>query len=157
TAIHEVRAQFPNAPPLRVNQISAKDGGWLRPHKSHQNGRDVDLAFYYPSAEPVRAREREKYIDVAKTWALLKALVTHGRVQKVLYDYALKSGEDKAWLDSLFNGPTPLVQHARRHRDHMHVRLFSPRAQELGRRVAPLLALRPEQNVRMHRVKRGDT
>ncbi|HVE87196.1 MAG TPA: penicillin-insensitive murein endopeptidase, partial [Myxococcales bacterium] len=166
TAVREVRAQFPNAPPLRVNQISAREGGWLRPHKSHQNGRDVDLAFYYPSAEPVRAREREKYIDKLKTWALLKALVTRTdvqmvlldkRVQKVLYDAALKSGEDKGWLDSLFNGPDPLVKHARRHRDHLHVRFFSPRAQELGRRVAPLLAMRPEQNVRMHRVKRGDT
>jgi murein endopeptidase len=166
TAVKQVRAQYPDAPPLRVNQISAREGGWLRPHKSHQNGRDVDLAFYYPTAEPVRAREREKYIDKQKTWALLKALVTTAdvqmvlldrRVQKVLYDQALKSGEDKGWLDSLFNGPTPLVQHARRHRDHLHVRFFAPRAQELGRRVAPLLAMRPEQNVRMHRVKRGDT
>ncbi|HYV48520.1 MAG TPA: penicillin-insensitive murein endopeptidase [Myxococcaceae bacterium] len=166
TAVKVVREQFPDAPPLRVNQISAREGGWLRPHKSHQNGRDVDLAFYYPSAEPVRARERERYIDKQKTWALLKALVTRTdvqmvlldkRVQKVLYDAALKSGEDKGWLDSLFNGPTPLVQHARRHRDHLHVRFFAPRAQELGRRVAPLLAMRPEQNVRMHRVRRGDT
>ncbi|HVE84495.1 MAG TPA: LysM peptidoglycan-binding domain-containing protein, partial [Myxococcales bacterium] len=100
------------------------------------------------------------------TWALLKALVTQTdvqmvlldrRVQKVLYDFALRSGEDKGWLDSLFNGSEPLVKHARRHRDHLHVRFFNPRAQELGRRVAPLLAMRPEQNVRMHRVKRGDT
>lgn len=165
-AIREVKAQFPSAPPLRVNQISAPEGGWLRPHKSHQNGRDVDLAFYYPSAEPVRAREREKYIDVAMTWALLKALVVRTdvqmvlldrRVQRVLYDHAVKSGEDEAWLDSLFSGPDRLVMHARRHRDHLHVRFYSPRAQELGRRVAPLLAMRPEQNVRMHRVRRGDT
>jgi murein endopeptidase len=166
TAVKEVRAHFPDAPPLRVNQISAREGGWLRPHKSHQNGRDVDLAFYYPSAEPVRAREREKYIDKQKTWALLKALVTRTdvqmvlldrRVQRVVYEAALKAGEDKGWLDSVFFGPEPLVKHARRHRDHLHVRFFAPRAQELGRRVAPLLAMRPEQNVRMHRVRRGDT
>ncbi|HEY8206969.1 MAG TPA: penicillin-insensitive murein endopeptidase [Myxococcaceae bacterium] len=165
-AVKQVRAQYPEAPPLRVNQISAREGGWLRPHKSHQNGRDVDLAFYYPSPEPVRVRAREKYIDVQKTWALLKALVTltdvqmvllDRRVQKVLYDAGLKSGEDKGWLDSLFNGPDALVKHARRHRDHLHVRFFTPRAQELGRRVAPLLAMRPEQNVLFHRVRRGDT
>ena len=141
TAIREVRTQFPNAPPLRVNQISAREGGWLRPHKSHQNGRDVDLAFYYPTAEPVRVRAREKYIDAALTWALVKAMVTRTdvqmvlldrRVQKVLYDHALQVGEDRAWLDWVFNGPAPLVQHARRHRDHLHVRFFSPRAQEAG-------------------------
>ncbi len=166
-AIKQVKAQFPNAPPLRVNQISAREGGYLRPHKSHQNGRDVDLAFYYPTADPIRARNREKYIDVAKNWALLKALVTmtdvqfvlvDKRVQKVLYDHALKIGEDKAWLDSVFKaGRASAVMHARRHRDHFHVRFYNARAQELGRRVAPLLAERPEQNVAMHRVRSGDT
>ncbi len=166
-AIRQVRAQYPDAPPLRVNAISAPEGGYLRPHKSHQNGRDVDLGFYYPTAEPVRVREREKHIDVPKTWALLKALVTQTdvqmvlldrRVQKVLYEHALKSGEDKAWLDSVFRaGKSSIVQHARRHRDHFHVRFYNPRAQELGRRLAPLLALRPEQNIAMYRVRKGDT
>ena len=63
-AIHAVRAQYPNVPPLRVNRLSTKDGGYLRPHKSHQNGRDVDLGFYYPTAEPMRERERER----TSTW-----------------------------------------------------------------------------------------
>ncbi|NOK10293.1 LysM peptidoglycan-binding domain-containing protein [Corallococcus exercitus] len=166
-AIHAVRAQYPNAPTLRVNRLSTKDGGYLRPHKSHQNGRDVDLGFYYPTAEPVRERERERYIDVAMNWALVRSLVVNTdvqmilvdkRVQKVLYDYALSIGEDKAWLDSLFNaGFNSLIKHARRHRDHFHVRFFNGRAQELGRRVAPLLALQPDQNLMMYKVRNGDT
>lgn len=166
-AIHAVRAQYPNVPPLRVNRLSTKDGGYLRPHKSHQNGRDVDLGFYYPTAEPVRERERERYIDVAMNWALVRSLVVNTdvqlilvdkRVQKVLYDYALSVGEDKAWLDSLFNGGfNSLIKHARRHRDHFHVRFFNGRAQELGRRVAPLLALQPDQNLMMYKVRNGDT
>lgn len=166
-AIRRVREQFPDTPPLRVNQLSAKNGGWLRPHKSHQSGRDVDLAFYYPTAEPVRVRERERVIDVPRTWALVKALVTETdvqlilvdrRVQKVLHEHALRSGEDAAWLDSIFHGgKDALIKHARRHRDHLHVRFYNARAQELGRRVAPLLAQRPEHNVRVHRVRNGDT
>jgi murein endopeptidase/phage tail protein X len=165
TAIRAVKAEFPEAPPLRVNQLSGPEGGWLRPHRSHQNGRDVDLAFYYPTVEVVRARERERYIDVEKNWALVKALVTltdvqlilvDRRVQKVLYDHALAAGEDRTWLSSLF-GPTAIIRHARRHRDHFHVRFYNGRAQELGRRVAPLLAHRPEQNVAFHRVRSGDT
>src|SRR5690606_24682400 len=111
-------------------------------------GRDVDLAFYYPTVEPIRVRAREKVIDVAKNWALVKALVTRTDVQlilvdqriiNVLYAFALKQGEDKAWLDSIFrSGKDAIVKHARRHRDHFHVRFFNPRAQELGRRVQPI-------------------
>ena len=166
-AIREVRAKFPNAPPLRVNGISNKDGGYLRPHKSHQNGRDVDVGFYYPTVDPIRERERERYINVPLNWAFLRALVTKTdvqlvlvdrRVRKVIYDYALAAGEDKAWLDSLFNdGPTGIIRHARRHRDHFHIRFHNPRAQELGRRVQPLLALQPEHNVMTHRIRNGDT
>jgi LysM repeat protein len=67
-------------------------------------------------------------------------------------------GEDKAWLDSLFHaGADSIIKHARRHRDHFHVRFFNGRAQELGRRIAPLLALQPEHNVLTHRVRSGDT
>ena len=167
TAIREVRAQYPKAPPLRVNQLSSRDGGYLRPHKSHQNGRDVDLGFYYPTVDPIRARERERYIDLELNWALIKALALHTdvqmilvdkRVQKVIYDHALSKGESKEWLDSLFNaGAKSLVKHAKRHRDHFHVRFFNPRAQELGRRVAPLLALQPDKNIVMHRVRSGNT
>lgn len=167
SAIRQVKAWHPDAPPLRVNQISAREGGYLRPHKTHQNGRDVDLGFYYPGGETVRVREREKVIDVALNWALVKALVMHGdvqfilvdqRVQKVLFEYAKKVGEDPVWLDSLFHaGMGSILQHARRHRDHFHVRYFNARAQELGVRVAPLLAERPEENIAMHRVKKGDT
>lgn len=165
--IRELRARYPDAPLLRVNQISARDGGYIRPHKSHQNGRDVDLGFFYPNGNVVRARAREKYIDPVMNWALIRALVTHAdvqiilvdrRVQKVLYDHALKIGEDKAWLDSLFHGgEQSIIKHARGHRDHFHVRFFNPRAQELGRRIAPLLALQPEHNIAMHRVRSGDT
>jgi LysM repeat protein/murein endopeptidase len=166
-AIRAVREQHPNAPPLRVNQISQKEGGYSRPHKSHQNGRDVDLGFYYPTVNPIRVRERERVINVALNWALVKALVTHGdvqfilvdkRVQAVLYKHALSIGEDKAWLDSLFHaGKDSILKHARRHRDHFHVRFYNARAQELGRRIAPLLAQRPEHNIATHRVRSGDT
>ncbi len=164
-----VRAQFPGAPALRINHIGRRDGGHLRPHRSHQSGRDVDLGFYYPNGEdPGRlSKKRELAMDLATNWALLKALVTHGdvqfifvdqRIQARLYDFALKQGEDQAWLDRLFRaGPASLVRHARRHRDHFHVRFYAGRSQELGRRIQPLLAKQPEQNLVIHRVKKGDT
>jgi len=166
TAVTEVARQFPGATPLRINGLSSRDGGRLRPHKSHQNGRDVDLGFYYPG-ETVRARARERVIDPAKNWALIKAIVTltdvqmilvDKRIQRVLYEYAQEQGEDQAWLDSVFKGSGAIVKHARRHRDHFHVRFFNPRAQELGRRVAPLLGTQVQYAPpRRHKVRRGET
>ena len=131
-AIRDVRVRFPNAPPLRVNGMSHKEGGYMRPHKSHQNGRDVDVGFYYPTVDPIRTRAREHVIDVGLNWALIRSVLVKTdvqivlvdrRVRKVIYDYALRAGEDKAWLDSIFNdGPTGVVRHARGHRDHFHIR-----------------------------------
>ncbi len=164
--IQAMKARYPDIPRLRVNEISAREGGYLKPHHTHQNGRDVDLAFYYPTDDPIRVRERERVIDVEKNWWLVKTLITEcdvqfilvdRRVQKVLYKYALSHGEDKAWLDSLFFGRNAALMHARKHRDHFHVRFFNPRAQELGRRIAPLLAARPEQNFAMHQIQKGES
>ncbi len=162
-----VQARFPGSSPLRINHISQKDGGYVRPHKSHQSGRDVDLGFFYDAdAGPTNIRDRRPVMDAALNWALLRELVTRADVQVVLvdrrigtflHDYALSIGEDPAWLRSLFVGPQPLIQHARRHRDHFHVRFFSPRSQELGRRVQPLLAKRQDTNMMIYRVRSGDT
>ncbi len=164
-----VREQLPSSPPLRVNHIGKKEGGYLRPHHSHQSGRDVDIGFYYREGfDPGSLKvAREKAMDLPANWAFIKAIATQTdtqlilldyRVQKVLYDYALGIGEDRAWLDSLFHaGADSLLQHARHHRDHFHVRFFSARSQELGWRIQPLLAKRADENIVVHRVQKGDT
>lgn len=166
TAVHE---QYPYSEPLRINHIGKKEGGYLRPHQSHQSGRDVDVGFFYrnPASLTRPVKSREQLIDPAQNFALLKALVMQTdvqlvlvdrRVQQVLYEWALAQGENRAWLDSLFRaGLSALVQHAPGHRDHFHVRFFSPRSQELGRRLQPLLTKEPARNVVIHRVQSGDT
>ena len=167
-AFRGVHAQFPSSAPARLSHIGAQEGGYLRPHRSHQSGRDADVGFFYKSdAWPRRGARRDKLIDPARNWALIRALITltdvqvilvDRSIQKVLRDYALSIGEDRAWLDRVFKpGHTAMVQHARRHRDHFHVRFFAPRSQELGRRIQPLLAMRPEQNLAVHKVRPGQT
>lgn len=166
-AARQVREWYPEGAPVRVGQVSGPEGGYLPPHISHQNGRDIDIGLFYPGPEPYRIKEREKVMDVAMNWAFAKAILMHGdvqfilldkRVQKVMYDYALAHGENKQWLDSLFHaGNRSMFYHARKHRDHFHVRLFNPRAQELAHRLAPLMPKRPEENVAFYRVVKGDT
>lgn len=182
-AFRAVHDQFPGSAPARLSHIGAREGGFLKPHRSHQAGRDADIGFFYKDdALPGRRSRPEKLIDPARNWALLRALITNADVQmilvdrsiqKVLRDYAIAEGEDRGWVDSLFHGRVTsseegaapasgaivpaLIKHARRHRDHFHVRFYSPRSQELGRRIQPLLAERSEQNLTIHRVKRGQT
>jgi LysM repeat protein len=116
-----------------------------------------------------RGKEKTRVIDIGANWQALKAIATltdvqvvllDRKVQKLLYDYAIAIGENRQFVDSIFKGTKterPLMLHARKHKDHFHVRFFSPRSQELGRRVVPLLAKKPEENLATHVVRAGDT
>ena len=171
TAVETVERRFPGSPRLVIGDISRADGGRLDRHKSHQAGRDADIGFYYRSGEALTlVPARKGVLDLPRTWALLRALVTETdvervfldrQVQRLLYDYARDEGEDRGWLDDLFGrqGPDALVQHERRHLDHMHVRFYNREAQEHGRLAYPALVeagLLPGPMVK-HRVARGET
>ncbi|MGZ6143851.1 MAG: LysM peptidoglycan-binding domain-containing protein [Myxococcales bacterium] len=167
-AFRAVRKQFPASAPARLSHIGAQDGGYLRPHHSHQSGRDADIGFFYKDDRmPSPRARREKLMDPARNWALLKTLITQSDVQVILVDrgiqkvlrtFALANGEDPDFVNRVFSGGRQaMVQHARRHKDHFHVRFYAPRSQELGRRIQPLLAQRPEQNLVLHKVKHGQT
>lgn len=171
TAIEAVAARLPGSPRLVIGDISRADGGRLDRHKSHQAGRDADLSFYFRTGEAWGLKPPGRGdLDLPRTWGLLRALVTETdvervfldrSVQRLLYDYALVQGEEREWLDNLFGrrGEDALVQHERRHLDHMHVRFFNREAQEHGRVAYPLLVqagLLPGPTLK-HRVTRGET
>jgi penicillin-insensitive murein endopeptidase len=136
---------------LYVGDFSARSGGKLRPHKSHQSGRDVDLGYYYSTGEAWYKRATSKNLDRARTWALLETLLTETRVEYVFMDrsiqpllkeYALAQGEDPEWLSRIFEGPSnrdPIIRHRFGHATHMHVRFENPTAELTARRSYPLL------------------
>lgn len=93
-----VNAQYPDSQ-LGVGDLSLRHGGPIRAHRSHQNGRDVDLIYYALDAnsEPFapdnhmatyNARGRstlaqapefakhipERFFDLQRNWALVRAL-----------------------------------------------------------------------------------
>ncbi len=172
-AIESVEAQHPGSPPLVIGDMSRADGGRLSRHRSHQAGRDVDLGFYYRRGEVDEFQlVRKGDLDLPRSWALVRALLTETDVERifmdrslmrVLYDEALQEGEDAGWLDDVFGrlggSHKGIIQHERRHKNHMHVRFFNRRAQECGRIVYPLLvetgALPPP--TLKHRVRPGET
>jgi penicillin-insensitive murein endopeptidase len=153
TAIETVHALFPETPPMVVGDISDRDGGRLKRHDTHQGGRDVDFGFYYRNGKGTWfAPGTAANLDLARNWALVRALVVctdvetillDTRIQQLLYKHALGSGEDKEWLDRVFQfargSSTAIIRHVAGHRTHYHVRFYNPVAQELGRRAHPLL------------------
>ncbi len=175
SAVGTVHELFPDTPPLVIGDISDEDGGRLKRHQSHQGGRDVDFGFYHRSgAQPTFFMGSTANLDLARNWAFLRALVTRTdvelilldtRIQKILYKYALDLGEDKAWLDRVFmfsrGYPDAIVQHVPRHRNHYHVRFYSPVAQEMGRRAHPILVemgvMQPPVHTAKHVARPGQT
>ncbi len=174
TAIDAVHAAFPNTPKLHIGHISGKNGGHLRPHISHQSGRDVDISFFYSDeSSGWYARARAKNLDVARTWAFVRALVIETDVEMILIDHsiqrllrehALAKGEDPAWVHGLFaggGGRRAIIRHAPGHATHLHIRFFNPVAQETARRAYPFLVeagrIKPPTYYVSHRVKKGET
>jgi len=171
TAIESVEARYPGSPRLMIGDLSHPAGGRLDRHRSHQAGRDADIGFYYEGGEADAFRAvRKKELDAPRTWALVRALVTETDVDRIfidrsliraLYDQALAEGEDRGWLADIFGrtGDKGIIQHERRHKDHLHARFYNRRAQEHGRIVYPVLVesgVAPPPMLR-HRVKRGET
>lgn len=141
-AIERVIRKYPDTCDLYIGDISGPRGGRMSRHRSHENGRDIDLGMYarenrlLPSFAPMS----EENLDVPKTWCLIESLLQSHRVQnifvdqglqKMLYRYAASQGWDENYLNNLFGaaaGPDTrtIIQHIRGHRDHLHVRFYTP-------------------------------
>jgi penicillin-insensitive murein endopeptidase len=169
-----VAEQLPGAPMMYIGHISARRGGHLSPHISHQSGRDVDVSYYYlPGDSKWYAVARASNLDRDRTWAFVKALVSDTdvelilmdrSVQKLVREFALSHGEDREWVNDLFDGGDgfpPIIRHAKGHATHIHVRFYNPLAQETGRRAYGGLLKRhiiePPSYYVKHKVKEGET
>jgi murein endopeptidase len=131
---------------LYVGNISAVRGGLLKPHKSHQIGMDVDLAYPMPTTEDaekikfplvVKQSTRKFFTEAYSTEKTFK-LFKHAFMQK-------KTPVDRIFVDQLIindlcryakqknelaNDDGPIVkkmfeniEHVKGHGDHFHLRL----------------------------------
>jgi murein endopeptidase len=112
-AIEKVSVKYPDSQDIFIGDISGPQGGRMRHHRSHENGRDIDIGMYAKDNVPLKgfAGMSEDNLDVAKTWELVDNLLRSRRVQyifldtsiqKLLYRHALNQGHDQASLDRLF-------------------------------------------------------
>ncbi|HVI02886.1 MAG TPA: penicillin-insensitive murein endopeptidase [Enhygromyxa sp.] len=139
--LREWERRFPKRQPILVGNMSARSGGRLKPHSSHQSGRDVDLSYpqIWDRKEELNWRTMTaSNLDRDLTWSLLELLRESGavevilidtKIQKLLYEYALETRRyDEKQLENWMQYPgsaraeKPLIQHVPGHEDHIHVR-----------------------------------
>jgi len=139
---------------LHVGDLSRREGGELAGHKSHESGRDADVAFLFvgPDGESVSPPEfltvdstglalenRSWRFDDARNWALVEAWITDpgsrvehifvaARVRARLLSYARTRG---VYLPVLHRAAMALKQPSagQVHDDHFHIRIACPPGQ----------------------------
>lgn len=114
-------------PDMEVWDLSNKDGGKIRRHRSHQNGRDVDIAFY---------SDRNGF-DTARNWDLLVSVLEnpHFRVSNVFVASYLEgklirhAQQTLGANHELVRRARSVMSHEPHHEDHFHVRIEDPDGQ----------------------------
>ena len=150
-SIELVHQLHPGSPKLCIGDMSRRRGGYLRPHRSHQSGRDADLGYYYTAGQAWYVPATTQNLDSMRTWTLVKALLSSGEVEYLFMDHSIQAllrthaeaaGDDPEWLQQLFRSrlhrDAP-VRHSWGHRTHFHVRFHSPLARATARHLHPRL------------------
>jgi murein endopeptidase len=131
--------RHPGAPAIAVHDLSLRRGGPMTDHRSHQSGRDADLA--YPRKHCLGACEFERIspdqLDAQRAFTLLHHLLEQGeleavfidyRLQRPLYEAARAQGATAEQLARWFQYPhgrgsaEGVIRHFPKHADHMHLR-----------------------------------
>lgn len=148
---HAMYARF--RVPLTVGDLSARRGGPVDRHRSHQSGRDVDVAFFVRSSgrrgAPVQLDDYVRFdgrgrsydgayvFDTARNWALVRVLLADPRahVERIFVSTPLRAlllrhaAQTGAPGDAVDRAARTLAQPARvsPHDNHFHVRIGCPR------------------------------
>ena len=133
--IRQCMAQYqkahPKAPPVNVGDLSARDGGHLGSHASHQSGRDVDLGFVTkpPQSRGVFDREATSTnLDAPREWTVVQCLLANHdtkfifmswTVANTLKAFVAKRPALRRYLKFFGNG---VIQGDTEHLTHLHVR-----------------------------------
>jgi murein endopeptidase len=146
-----VQRELPGSPPLAVGNVGRAQGGSVQFYsRSHQSGRDADVAFYsldeasqpyFPSDlhrfdESLSSRTadgRMLRFDLARNWALVRALLEDPEIELIYLFIAsplkaalLKHARDKGEPVELIERASKILHQptdALPHDDHLHVRI----------------------------------
>lgn len=141
SALHRFQRISRYRRPIAIASISQQRGGKLKPHRSHQSGRDADIRL------PARDKDRplaykpnhRGEIDWDVAWMLVRSLLKTERVkyvflersgQRMLYRAARRAGltdrQAAQWFQYSPSGDRrkTIIRHADGHIGHIHVRFL---------------------------------
>jgi hypothetical protein len=129
-AIATFRYRTAFAGEIVIGAMSRRTGRRLRPHKSHQSGRDVDIRLPAMPHAQGKARLRSDDVDWHAAWALIEALVDTNAVRRIYLEAsrqrrlrrAAKGMGASAERIAAVIGSTGIVRHSPGHTGHIHVR-----------------------------------
>lgn len=136
-----LRRADPSTPVIEVHDLSLRQGGPMHGHRSHESGRDADIAYFQRGcADPCRFRRiGPEHLDVERQWRVFSHWLESGQVeaifmdihlQRVLYEHARERGVSRHDLSRWFQYPRDVddrygvIRHHPRHADHFHVRFI---------------------------------
>lgn len=106
---------------LTVNDLSRRPGGRFQPHRSHQNGLDVDVRYVRRDGRvaPLDIRQSPGAYDAVLTQALMQSFIRQCDVSVIFADLpSLNFTNDEV--------DRPVLVQAPGHTNHFHVRLRGP-------------------------------
>lgn len=142
-AADEMKRRYPDVARLMIADVTAYEGGYLSGHKSHQIGLDADIGFYRrtPEGRQINYFRRlansfrlDTDFDLEENWEFWQILFQNGKVARVFVDRMIKYEYCKMMLDGRLKKTKEnrnilkRLQPSPGHKNHMHVRLFCPKA-----------------------------
>lgn len=138
-ACRQMEKMYPGTVPVVIGNLSKEGGGRLKPHASHQSGRDIDIGYYFVDNDYIRRFKdaTPENLDVEKSWTIIELLLSTHRVEYLFIDRTLQpllfeEAQARGWteeeLQDLFEAPlgggnrSGTIRHSRGHKHHLHVR-----------------------------------
>ncbi len=121
-ALDAYAARFPEAPRVQLGEISARKGGPIYGHQSHQAGRDIDIRLV--------ATDAGDRFDGERNWFLMKTLIESGEVVSIFLNRS-----QQVWLRAAAEADVgvtdaeryfAIIKHEPGHTIHFHVRFRCP-------------------------------
>lgn len=111
---------------IYIGAISQRSGRRLRPHRSHQSGRDIDIRM--PAMPHVKGHKLDRNeVDWHALWVMVDAFVRTDEVQVIFLERKLfprlrSAGYRMGATDEQMGKVMGTIRHAKGHTSHIHVR-----------------------------------